>query len=149
MEHECGLNGLSDLNPQYLWKFVRINKRSHIPAMLYYKTTPQNVEGLNYWRHTILTEAGTADTPQPNVRIVWADNLPSVEFFNLCAMTDYFYCPEEYTNEWLAAMLCGASVVHDKNAYESAILHRLPLSLVGRIENWDKAQELLTKHKHL
>lgn len=149
MEQDSGMNGLENLDPMFLWKYVRLDKTRTTPRVIIYDDSIAELATEHHnCEFVLLTEKTFCDPGIPNVKLVWVDSLHDDRLYRLYSSADILMINEEQAEIWIPAMFCGVTIVHDRTALERELQRELPISLVARIENWEKAEKLIDFYKH-
>ena len=96
------------------------------------------------WEFLLLTKFSLEDPHYSNLKILWEDSLKPEQLYKLYSSADYVLVDVDKPQIWLPAMFCGATPIHEIEQLEKAVKNTSPLSLVERIENWEKAESILT-----
>ena len=146
MAQNCNTSGLN-LDPISLWRFTRLRKNAAPVRLLVW--TNDNVELLarqNIFLEIFVAEENTnfIDPRIPNLKVVWKASYQDTKLYELFGSIDYILCDKADQETWLAAMLCGATPLYSMADIENVVKNNSAPTVVDRIENWEKAESLLT-----
>ena len=148
MEQESDENGLQNLNPMYLWKFVRMDKTRNTPRVLVQVARNPKIfdiaEQNHEWEFVILSNNDWEDPRFPNVKLLWADSLAGERLYRIYASADIILTEIDKPEKWLPAMFCGVTPLYSLEQLSKALENPQVLPIVSRIENWETAQNTLT-----
>ena len=135
-----------NLNPMYYWQFVMKKKADRLPCVVIKGDPTVSVVRLiqqyqNYPIHWII-EDGQEISEIKNILYRDSSHLSYHEWVKNWSSVDFLICKESEKDYWMVALLCGVSVIFDDNIQDLPSIQ--VLSSVDRIENWEKAKNLLT-----
>lgn len=137
-----------EANPIQLWKYTRLHKKSFPPRILVWGSV-NSVEQLARFNHNwefVVAEDNPIfiDFSLPNLKVVWQEGLAQEKLYEMLASVDYLFCDKEDSALWLVGMLCGATPLFTIGEVENVVENTCIPNLIDRIENWEKAENLLT-----
>lgn len=148
MEYDSNENGLQNLNPMYLWKFVRQDKTRTQPRVIVQVEKEQEILELanqnHEWEFVIISDTLWDNTNLPNIKIVWGSSLRGEQLYRLYASADFVLSDIDNPEQWLPAMFCGATPLYSLDQLKEQLIQPRVLTLVERIENWETAGNTLT-----
>lgn len=153
MEQDSNENGLTNLNPMFLWSFVMKKKGRKHPAYCFWGDAPESIFDLanNYPNCRIVIVQGERKIFNKNASNILVRNAKSFvdesEKCRLYSETDGMYCLD--ITESLRAGMCGVEVTDNYETFENIVKNNFVHSSVERIESWEKAKNALDlKIKH-
>lgn len=139
------MSGLN-LDPMFFWPQVMRWHEKVCPMVVFQGFTPPKLSEWSdkYKNVDFIVEDGDEIINKPNVSFRWRERMDYKSWVESWARTDYLVCDKNNKDYWLQASLCGTRALHTLEDFERMLPTLIPLAKIDRIDNWEKAKNLLT-----
>lgn len=144
MAQESDENGLKNLNVLRYWKYVLKNKTSTLSIVFARQVNPQVLMQTTFYN--VFFQDGVfpnEDLAFYRGTVVSREQLENENGGEFWGKIDYLYCEKDDPLQNLA-MACGVTCITDEIEILSKIVNKVKPDSLSRVENFEKAKNLLT-----
>ena len=134
-----------NLDPMFFWRFVMSKYSDRLPCVLIKgNPSPEVIDWMKRVKRPVnwIVEDGGEIPGMKNVLYRERNRYSDRDWLKSLSTTDYYIFDDENKDYWLPVALCGVKIIFD--AKELSELEPEVLTTLDRIDNWERAKNLLT-----